>query len=89
MNILFQIYADGDEDPELTTVKDVDTLNKLEGLTVLEDDDMADDEDMYDDDDDDGESGYWYAEYDRRREKVSTYFICDLPTTLTDTSKSV
>lgn len=46
-------------------------MEKLHGLTVLEDDtQLADDEDMYDGDED-AESGDWYPDYDRRREKVS------------------
>ncbi|XP_026486587.2 protein eiger [Vanessa tameamea] len=74
------IYADDDQDSNLVeSSKDAnkdkqsfESLEKLHGLTVLEDDtQLADDEDIYDDDED-AESGDWYPDYDRRREKIGT-----------------
>lgn len=47
-----------------------DSLEKLQGLTVLEDDSQGDDEDMLDTGDD-AESGDWYPDYDKRAEHVS------------------
>lgn len=73
------IYADDDQDNLVEEPKDTKKnkqnsgpLEKLHGLTVLEDDtQLADDEDMYDGDED-AESGDWYPDYDRRREKIGT-----------------
>ncbi|XP_045449284.1 protein eiger [Melitaea cinxia] len=73
------IYADDDQDNLVEEPKDTKKdkqsfgpLEKLHGLTVLEDDtQLADDEDMYDGNDD-AESGDWYPDYDRRREKIGT-----------------
>lgn len=77
-----QIYADDDQDNLVEEPKDTKKdkqsfgpLEKLHGLTVLEDDtQLADDEDMYDGDED-AESGDWYPDYDRRREKVSDFVL--------------
>ncbi|CAK1540271.1 unnamed protein product [Leptosia nina] len=76
----YKLYADEDQDVNLVDeVKEskedkqgYDSLEKLHGLTVLEDDNqLGDDEDLFDGEDD-AESGDWYPDYDRRRERVGT-----------------
>ncbi|CAG9581758.1 unnamed protein product [Danaus chrysippus] len=76
-NLEDTIYADEDQDSNFVETKDKvgqsdESLDKLRGLTVLEDESqLGDDEDLYDGDED-AESGDWYPDYDRRREKVGT-----------------
>ncbi|CAB3241090.1 unnamed protein product [Arctia plantaginis] len=70
------IYADEDISSIAdgkSPVKDrvYDSLEKLQGLTVLEDDSQGDDEDMLDTGDD-TESGDWYPDYDKRAEHIGT-----------------
>lgn len=76
---MLQIYADEEQGNLINDFKDAnkdkdnsESIEKLDGLTVLEDDSSqaSDDEDMVYPDDDDAESGDWYPDYDRRREKV-------------------
>lgn len=70
------MYADDVENNSERSKENTETLNKLHGLTVLEGEgelDRSDDEDIYDGDND-GESGDWYPDYDRHREKVSIHF---------------
>lgn len=75
---MLQIYADEDQESNFVETKDKagqsdESLDKLRGLTVLEDESqIGDDEDLYDGDED-AESGDWYPDYDRRREKVRVY----------------
>ncbi|XP_053613756.1 protein eiger [Plodia interpunctella] len=63
------IYTDDDSPKDNKGLPD-ESLDELRGLTVLEDDDTDDeeDEDMYDD----AESGDWYQDYDRNRNKIGT-----------------
>ncbi|XP_072940001.1 uncharacterized protein egr [Epargyreus clarus] len=68
------MYADDVENNSERSKENTESLNKLHGLTVLEGEgeiDRSDDEDIYDGENDE-ESGDWYPDYDKHREKIGT-----------------